>query len=93
MYTLLQVLHVLFASVIRLRWDEQDQLRADLIKLIELFALPPELISTAVDVATVVCDVEAGGEKARSTDAYGKKYQGFLDKWAAPLIKTIDDVS
>ena len=54
LYTLLQVLRVLFASVIRLSQEEQKLLQKDLILLVKRFALPPELIPTAVDIATVV---------------------------------------
>ena len=51
--SLLQVLRVLFSSVIRLSREEQRLLQKDLVLLVSRFAIPPELISTAVDIATV----------------------------------------
>ncbi len=93
LYTLLQVLRVLFASVARLSQEERHLLQSDLVLLIRRFALPPELIPTAVDIATVVSDLEAGGggEGIRGTDAYAKRYQSKLDGWAAEIVETIDD--
>ena len=60
LYTLLQVLQVLFSSVIRLSREEQKMLQKDLVLLVKRYAIPPELISTAVDIATVVSSIEAG---------------------------------
>ncbi len=80
LYTLLQVLRVLFASVIRLSLDEQKLLQKDLILLVERFAIPPELISTAVDIATVVSSIEAGEGKL-------KQYQSNVDSWAVKIIE------
>lgn len=80
LYTLLQVLRVLFASVIRLSRDEQKLLQKDLILLVQRFAIPPELISTAVDIATVVSSIEAGEGKL-------KQYQSNVDSWAVEIIE------
>lgn len=87
MYTLLQVLHVLFASVVRLSPEEQKLLQKDILLLLAKFALPPELIPTAVDIAAVVADLEAGGDGARGEDGFVYRYQKLVDKWAVDIIK------
>ena len=51
------MLRVLFSSVIRLSREEQRLLQKDLVLLVSRFAIPPELISTAVDIATVCCQL------------------------------------
>ncbi len=94
LYTLLHVLRVLFASVIRLSVDEQKQLQQDLVLLVTRFAVPPELISTAIDIATVVSDIEAtepgeGGQVNRNTEAFHKRYQTLVDDWAVEIIKVM----
>ena len=61
LYTLLQVLRVLLASVSKLDRASRKSLQKDLLTLVERFAIPPELISTAVDIATIVSWLEAGG--------------------------------
>ena len=83
LYTLLQVLRVLFASVSRLDKDEQTGLQRDLILLVKRFAIPPELISKAVDIATVVSNIEAGDNL--------KRYHANIEGWAVEIIEIIDE--
>ena len=85
LYTLLQVLRVLFSSVIRLSREEQKLLQKDLVLLISRFAIPPELISTAVDIATVVSSIESGQENNA-----GRQHQSNIDGWAVDIIERID---
>eukprot|EP00095_Tigriopus_kingsejongensis_P003824 maker-scaffold2482_size15237-snap-gene-0.3 protein:Tk03824 transcript:maker-scaffold2482_size15237-snap-gene-0.3-mRNA-1 annotation:"condensin-2 complex subunit d3" len=87
LYTLLQVLRVLFASVIRLSQNEQTMLQKDLVLLVKRFAIPPELIPTAVDIATVVSSIEAGGGSDSSSL---KAYQTKVDGWTVEIIEAID---
>lgn len=82
LYTLQQVLRVLFSSVIRLSTDEQKLLQKDLILLVQRFAIPPELIPTAVDIASVVSNIESGDNL--------KLYQTAVDEWTSEIIEAID---
>ncbi|TRY62148.1 hypothetical protein TCAL_11306, partial [Tigriopus californicus] len=82
LYTLQQVLRVLFSSVIRLSSEEQRLLQKDLILLVKRFAIPPELIPTAVDIATVVSNIESGDNL--------KAFQSAVDSWTSEIIETID---
>ena len=54
LYTLLQVLRVLLASVSNLDAEHRKSLQSDLVTLVKRFSIPPELISTAIDIATIV---------------------------------------
>ena len=58
LYTLLQVLKVLFASVSRLSEADRSSLQENLLTLVQRFKIPPELISIAVDVITVVSSLQ-----------------------------------
>lgn len=64
LYTLLQVLRVLLASVSKLKQEQRKSLQKDLITLVTRFSVPPELISTAIDIATIVSWLESGGDKS-----------------------------
>ena len=81
----LQVLRVLFSSVIRLSREEQRLLQKDLVLLVSRFAIPPELISTAVDIATVVSSIESGQDSNA-----GRQHQSNIDGWAVDIIERID---
>jgi hypothetical protein len=70
---------VLCASVVRLKSEERKFLQKDLVTLLERFMLHPELISTAVDIATIVSSLEAG-------EGNLKAYQGLVDSWAVNII-------
>ena len=59
LYTLLQVLRVLFASVSYLTSQQRRSLHKDLIQLVQKFSIPPELISTSVDICTVISSLDA----------------------------------
>ena len=59
LYTLLQVLRVLFASVSRLPEEQIASLKHDLIQLVGRFSVPPELISTSIDICTTISKLEA----------------------------------
>ena len=63
LYTLLQVLRVLLASVSQLDAQDRKSLQKDLVALVKRFLIPPELISTAIDIATLVSWLESGGSK------------------------------
>ena len=63
LYTLLQVLRVLLASVSQLDEDDRKSLQKDLVALVRRFLIPPELISTAIDIATLVSWLESGGSR------------------------------
>ena len=80
LYTLLQVLCVLFASVARLKPAGQLTLKNDINRLVSSFMLPPELISKAVDIATVISQLEAGENNL-------KQYQKNIDGWAVEIIQ------
>jgi hypothetical protein len=58
LYTLLQVLKVLFATVSRLSEADHSSLQGNLFTLVQRFKVPPELISIAVDVITVVSSLQ-----------------------------------
>ena len=58
LYTLLQVLKVLFASVSNLSEDDRTTLQNNLLSLVKKFKIPPELISISVDVITVVSSLQ-----------------------------------
>ncbi len=83
LYTLLQVLRVLYSSVVRLTREEQKLLQRDLVLLVSRFAVPPELIPTSVDIATVVSSLEAG-------EGNQKQFQSHVDGWAVDIIENID---
>ncbi len=91
LYTLLQVLRVLFASVARLAAEERLLLQSDLVLLVRRFALPADLVSCAVDIATVVSELQTRDEHQRGTDAFARAYQSRLDAWATEVIEMIDD--
>lgn len=59
LYTLLQVLRVLMASVSQLNKEDRKSLQKDLVTLVQRFSIPPELISTAVDIATIISRLES----------------------------------
>ena len=61
LYTLLQVLKVLLASVSQLEEDFRKSLQKDLLALVTRFSITPELISTAIDIATIVSWLQSGG--------------------------------
>ena len=52
LYTLLQVLRVLLASVSKLKEENRTSLQKDLLALVKRFMIPPELISTAIGKST-----------------------------------------
>ena len=58
-YFLHQVLRVLFASVSYLSTEQRKSLHKDLIMLVKKFSIPPELISTSVDICTVISSLDA----------------------------------
>ena len=58
LYTLLQVLKVLLASVSNLSEDDRTTLQNNLLSLVKKFKIPPELISISVDVITVVSSLQ-----------------------------------
>ena len=82
LYTLLQVLKVLFASVSNLSQQDRATLQQNLLGLVKKFKIPPELISTAVDVITVISSL--GAEKERMV-----QYQSAVDSWTVPILETI----
>lgn len=73
-------MRVLFASVTRLAPAGQLTLKNDIYRLITGFVLPPELISKAVDIATVISQFEAGENNL-------KQYQKNIDGWAVEIIQ------
>ena len=82
LYTLLQVLKVLFASVSNLSREDRRNLQHNLLSLVKRFKIPPELISTAVDVITVISSLEV--EKDRMS-----QYQSAVDGWTVPILENI----
>ena len=88
LYTLLQVLRVLFASVSQLADDQKQALQHDLITLVRRFSIPPELISTAVDICTIISQLEATPKKSSNLDV--KQYHRLLDSWVLDIIQMID---
>jgi len=82
LFTLQQVLKVLFSSVARLGDEDRMDLQANLLQLVRKFKIPPDLIQVAVDVITVVSSLEAGENL--------KHYQSSVDGWAVPIIEEID---
>jgi TolA-binding protein len=84
LYTLLQVLKVLFASVSKLSQTDRTDLQQLLLGLIRQFQIPPDLISVAVDVITVVSSLDWPPDKNM------KQFQSAVDGWAVPIIETID---
>ena len=73
LYTLLQVLRVLLASVSKLNQEHRKSLHKDLLTLVTRFTIPPELISTAMDIATIVSWLESGGDRNIISAATPKK--------------------
>ena len=59
LYTLLQVLRVLFASVSQLQDEQKKVLQKDLLSLVKRFTVPPELISTSIDICAIISQIEA----------------------------------
>lgn len=96
LYTLLQVLRVLLASVAQLPKDQKTILQKDLVTLVQRFSIPPELISTAVDIATIISWLESGGAPSKSptkkdsSNVNLKVYHANLDGWAVEIIEKID---
>lgn len=94
LYTLLQVLRVLLASVSKLKQENRKSLQKDLIVLVKKFSVPPELISTAMDIATLVSWIESGGvESPKKMDTGATNltiYHRKLDEWASEIIEMID---
>ena len=84
LYTLLQVLKVLFASVSNLSKDDRLSLQSNLLNLVKKFKIPPELISTAMDVITVVSSLQVDNKDNM------KQYQSAVDSWTVPILDTID---
>ena len=82
LYTLLQVLKVLFASVVNLSKQDRASLKQNLLGLVKKFKIPPELISTAVDVMTVISRLEV--EKDNMV-----QYQSAVDSWTVPMLEHI----
>ena len=82
LYTLLQVLKVLFASVSRLSEADRSSLQGNLLTLVQRFKVPPELISIAVDVITVVSGLQVPKDNL-------KLYQSAVDSWAVPILEDI----
>eukprot|EP00092_Neocalanus_flemingeri_P019653 GFUD01021285.1.p1 GENE.GFUD01021285.1~~GFUD01021285.1.p1 ORF type:complete len:1759 (-),score=675.16 GFUD01021285.1:47-5323(-) len=83
LYTLLQVLKVLFASVSKLSEGDRSSLQKNLLALVQRFKVPPELIAIAVDVITVVSSLQVPKENL-------KQYQSAVDAWAVPILENID---
>merc|ERR1712223_2020805 len=69
LYTLLQVLRVLFASVSYLSVEQRKSLHKDLIMLVKKFSIPPELISSSVDICTVISSLDAVSGSKRPSNA------------------------
>ena len=65
LYTLLQVLRVLLASVSKLKEENRFSLQKDLLALVKRFMIPPELISASVDIAAIVSWLESGASKGK----------------------------
>ena len=62
----LKVLRVLFASVSYLTMEQRRSLHKDLTMLVKKFSIPPELISTSVDICTVISSLDAvSGNKSK----------------------------
>ena len=59
LYTLLQVLRVLFASVSQLEDEQKAVLQTDLLLLVKRFSVPPELISTSIDICATISQLQA----------------------------------
>ena len=83
LYTLLQVLKVLFASVSNLSKEDRASLKQNLQGLVKKFKIPPELIPTSVDVITVISSLEV--EKDNMV-----QYQSSVDSWTVPMLETIN---
>ena len=106
LYTLLQVLRVLLASVSKLKEENRTSLQKDLLALVKRFMIPPELISTAIDIAAIVSWLESGASKGTAPQTPNKKnkttedkidtevdltvYHQKLDDWAVEIIGNID---
>ena len=85
LYTLLQVLKVLFSSVSNLGDQDRRNLQNNLLNLVTKFKIPPELISISVDVITVVSGLQVDNRDNM------KQYQSSVDSWTVPLLETIDN--
>ena len=83
LYTLLQVLKVLFASVANLSQEDRANLQTNLLGLVKKFKIPPELVSISIDVITVVSSLQVDKENM-------KQYQSAVDSWSVPILETID---
>ena len=83
LYTLLQVLKVLFSSVSNLSENDRTILQSNLLSLVKKFKIPPELISISIDVITVVSSLQVDKENLA-------QYQSSVDAWAAPILDNID---
>ena len=83
LYTLLQILKVLFASVSNLEEQDRTNLQSNLLNLVKKFKIPPELISISVDVITVVSGLQIDKENLQ-------RYQSSVDGWSVPILETID---
>ena len=83
LYNLLQLPKVLFASVSRLSEADRTSLQSNLLTLVQRFKVPPELISIAVDVITVVSSLQVPKDNM-------KLYQSAVDSWAVPILEDID---
>ena len=83
LYTLLQVLKVLMASVPKMSAGERTSLQELLLGLVRGFQVPSDLISVVVDVITAVSSLE--------TKELGlKQYQSAVDAWGVPILTEID---
>lgn len=93
LHTLLQVLRVLTGCVKHLLDKHRKSLQKDLITLVGKFLIPPELISSAVNICTIITETEAAERadlKKSSEGASLKHYHSLLDGWAVPMLDVID---
>ena len=83
-FALLQMLNVLKASLTKLDRQSRRSLETDLLTMVEHFAMPEELIATAVDILTILSKLETGSEM--------KKYQTLLESWAQGIIEVDSEI-
>ena len=83
LYTLLQVLKVLLASVALLPSGDRASLQTLLLSLLSSWLVPCDLISAVMDVVVVVSSLET---KGRGLGAY----QSAVDGWAVPPLQDLD---
>ena len=89
-----------------LKEENRTSLQKDLLALVKRFMIPPELISTAIDIAAIVSWLESGASKGTAPQTPNKKnkttedkidtevdltvYHQKLDDWAVEIIGNID---